>query len=136
MGRSYGARGVPQGDRLSDPTVRRNLPRPEQGNLDSETEFTVIGREEAKDITTVKAAAPIFGDVYLNDVSDRAAQVDAEGQQHLVRAKYRPAYCPTGSYLTTGVDGMNLNMRTKLNCQFEQRGNTNDMLFQRHEIRA
>jgi hypothetical protein len=31
----------------------------------------------------------------------------------------------SGPYLTTGVDGVNLNMWTKLNGQFEQQGNTN-----------
>ena len=30
----------------------------------------------------------------------------------------------SGPYLTTGVDGVNLNMWTKLNGQFEQQGNT------------
>ena len=32
----------------------------------------------------------------------------------------------SGPYLTTGVDGVNLNMWTKLNGQFEQQGNTNN----------
>jgi 2,4-diketo-3-deoxy-L-fuconate hydrolase len=43
---------------------------------------------------------------------------------------------PDRPYLTTGVDGMNLNMWTKLNGQFEQQGNTNDMLFNVYEIVA
>jgi 2,4-didehydro-3-deoxy-L-rhamnonate hydrolase len=104
--------------------------------LDWETELTVVIGREAEDITTAEAAAHVFGYVCLNDVSDRATQVDAEGQQHLVRAKSRPTYCPIGPYLATGVDGMNLNMWTKLNGQFEQQGNTNDMLFNVYEIVA
>jgi 2,4-didehydro-3-deoxy-L-rhamnonate hydrolase len=104
--------------------------------LDWETELTVVIGREAKDITTAEAAAHIFGYLCLNDVSDRATQVDAEGQQHLVRAKSRPTYCPIGPYLTTGVDGMNLNMWTKFNGQFEQQGNTNDMLFNVYEMVA
>jgi 2,4-didehydro-3-deoxy-L-rhamnonate hydrolase len=104
--------------------------------LDWETELTVVIGREARDITTAEAAAHIFGYVCLNDVSDRATQVDAEGQQHLVRAKSRPTYCPIGPYLTTGVDGMNLNMWTKLNGHFEQQGNTNDMLFNVYEMVA
>lgn len=55
--------------------------------------------------------------------------MDDEGLEHLVRAKSRPTYCPIGPYLTTGVDAMNLEVWTKLNGQFEQQGNTSDMLF-------
>jgi 2,4-diketo-3-deoxy-L-fuconate hydrolase len=104
--------------------------------LDWETELSVVIGREAKDITTAEAAAHIFGYVCLNDVSDRATQVDAEGGQHLVRAKSRPTYCPIGPYLTTGIDGMNLNMWTELNGQFEQQGNTSDMLFNVYEMVA
>jgi 2,4-didehydro-3-deoxy-L-rhamnonate hydrolase len=118
--------------------------------LDWETELAIVIGRETKDITVSEAANYIFGYLCLNDVSDRATQVDAEGQQHLVRAKSRPTYTPIGPYLTTGVDGMNLDVWTKLNGRFEQQGNTNDMLMvgdvlecgiadlgaQRHEIRA
>jgi 2,4-diketo-3-deoxy-L-fuconate hydrolase len=104
--------------------------------LDWETQLTVVIGREAKDITTAEAAAHIFGYVCLNDVSDRATQVDAEGGQHLVRAKSRPTYCPIGPYLTTGVDGMNLDVWTKLNGHFEQQGNTSDMLFNVYEMVA
>jgi 2,4-didehydro-3-deoxy-L-rhamnonate hydrolase len=104
--------------------------------LDWETELTIVIGREAKDITTAEAPAHIFGYVCLNDISDRKTQLDAEGQQHLVRAKSRPTYCPIGPYLTTGVDGMNLDMWTKLNGNFEQQGNTNDMLFNIYEMVA
>ena len=42
----------------------------------------------------------------------------------------------SGPYLTTGVDGVNLNMWTKLNGQFEQQGNTNNTLFSVYEMVA
>lgn len=104
--------------------------------LDWETELGVVIGREAEDIAVSEAANYIFGYVCLNDVSDRATQVDAEGQQHLVRAKSRPTYCPVGPYLTTGVDGMNLDVWTKLNGHFEQQGNTSDMLFNVNEMVA
>jgi 2-keto-4-pentenoate hydratase/2-oxohepta-3-ene-1,7-dioic acid hydratase in catechol pathway len=69
-------------------------------------------------------------------VSDRTTQVDAEGQQHLVRAKSRPTYSPIGPYLTTGIDPMKLDVWTKLNGRFEQQGNTSDMLFSVNEMVA
>jgi 2-keto-4-pentenoate hydratase/2-oxohepta-3-ene-1,7-dioic acid hydratase in catechol pathway len=84
---------------------------PNQGvKLDWETELAIVIGREAKDIAASEAANHIFGYVCLNDISDRSTQVDAEGQQHLVRAKSRPTYCPIGPYLTTGVDGRNLDM--------------------------
>jgi hypothetical protein len=70
----------------------------------------------------------------INDVSDRDTQVDQQGQQHLVRAKSRPGCSPVGPYLTTGVDGMKLDVWTKLNGKYEQQGNTSDMLFAINEM--
>jgi 2,4-didehydro-3-deoxy-L-rhamnonate hydrolase len=110
---------------------------PNQGvKLDWETELAIVISRNAKDIAVAEAGSYIFGYLCLNDISDRSTQVDAEGQQHLVRAKSRPTYCPIGPYLTTGVDGMNLDIWTKLNGKFEQQGNTNDMLFNVSEMVA
>jgi 2,4-didehydro-3-deoxy-L-rhamnonate hydrolase len=91
----------------------------------------VIGRE-VQDIEPDEAADYIFGYVCLNDISDRATQLDAMKQQHLVRAKSRPTYCPIGPYLATGINAMELEVWTKVNGHYEQQGNTNDML--RHSI--
>jgi len=109
-----------------DPVLRGPNP---QAKLDWETELAIVISREARDVSADEAETYIFGYVCLNDVSDRATQVDDEGLQHLVRAKSRPTYCPIGPYLTTGVDAMNLEVWTKLNGQFEQQGNTSDMLF-------
>jgi 5-carboxymethyl-2-hydroxymuconate isomerase len=104
--------------------------------LDWEVELTIVVGREACDIRAADAADYIFGYVCLNDVSDRATQVDKEAQQHLVRAKSRPGYTPIGPYLVTGVDGMNLDLWAKLNGQVEQQGNTSDMLFSINEMLA
>jgi 2,4-didehydro-3-deoxy-L-rhamnonate hydrolase len=104
--------------------------------LDWETELGIVIGREVQDIEANEAADYIFGYVCLNDVSDRSTQVDAEKQQHLVRAKSRPTYCPIGPYLTTGVDPMNLDIWTKINGRYEQQGNTSDMLFSVHEMLA
>jgi len=110
---------------------------PNQGvKLDWETELAVVIGRETKDVAVADAANHIFGYVCLNDVSDRTTQVGADGQQHLVRAKSRPTYCPIGPYLTTGIDAMNLDVWTKLNGKLEQHGNTSDMLFSVDEMVA
>jgi 2-keto-4-pentenoate hydratase/2-oxohepta-3-ene-1,7-dioic acid hydratase in catechol pathway len=104
--------------------------------LDWEAELAIVVGREASDITAEEAPGYIFGFVCINDVSDRDTQVDQQGQQHLVRAKSRPGYSPAGPYLTTGVDGMKLDIWTKLNGKYEQQGNTSDMLFSINEMLA
>ncbi len=104
--------------------------------LDWEVELAIVVGREALDITAGEAADYIFGYVCLNDISDRATQVDSEHAQHLVRAKSRPGYTPIGPYLTTGIDGMNLDLWTKVNGRYEQQGNTSDMLFSIREMLA
>jgi 2,4-didehydro-3-deoxy-L-rhamnonate hydrolase len=104
--------------------------------LDWETELGVVIGREVQDIDENEAADYIFGYVCVNDVSDRSTQLDAEKQQHLVRAKSRPTYCPIGPYLTTGIDPMNLDVWTKVNGRYEQQGNTSDMLFSVNQMLA
>lgn len=104
--------------------------------LDWETELAIVIGREARDISAAEAPNYIFGYVCLNDVSDRSTQVDAEHQQHLVRAKSRPTYSPIGPYLTTGIDASKLDVWTKLNGKFQQQGNTSDMLFGVNEMVA
>jgi 2,4-didehydro-3-deoxy-L-rhamnonate hydrolase len=104
--------------------------------LDWETELSIVVGREVQDITAEEAVGYIFGYVCLNDVSDRSTQVDAQKQQHLVRAKSRPTYCPIGPYLTTGINPMDLDVWTKVSGHHEQQGNTSDMLFPVYEILA
>jgi 2,4-didehydro-3-deoxy-L-rhamnonate hydrolase len=104
--------------------------------LDWETELGIVIGREVEDIDAKDAADYIFGYVCVNDISDRATQVDASRQQHLVRAKSRPTYCPIGPYLTTGIDPMNIDIWTKVNGRYEQQGNTSDMIFPVAEILA
>lgn len=104
--------------------------------LDWEVELAIVVGREACDISAAEAGDYIFGYVCLNDISDRTTQVDEKGGQHLVRAKSRPGYTPIGPYLVTGVDGMKLDVWTKLNGKVEQQGNTSDMLFSINEMLA
>jgi hypothetical protein len=62
--------------------------------------------------------------------------MDAQKQQHLVRAKSRPTYCPIGPYLTTGINPMDLDVWTKVNGHYERQGNTSDILFPVYEMFA
>ena len=104
--------------------------------LDWEVELAIVVGREAQDISAAQAAEYIFGFVCLNDISDRSTQVDEAGQQHLVRAKSRPGYTPVGPFQATNIDGMKLDLWTKVNGAIEQQGNTSDMLFSIGEVLA
>jgi 2,4-diketo-3-deoxy-L-fuconate hydrolase len=104
--------------------------------LDWETELAIVVGRDVQDITAEEAAGHIFGYICVNDVSDRSTQVDSQKQQHLVRSKSRPTYCPIGPYLTTGINPMDLDIWTKVNGHYEQQGNTSDMLFPVYEMLA
>jgi 2,4-diketo-3-deoxy-L-fuconate hydrolase len=104
--------------------------------LDWETELAIVVGRDVQDITAEEAAGHIFGYICVNDVSDRSTQVDSQKQQHLVRSKSRPTYCPIGPYLTTGINPMDLDIWTKVNGHYEQQANTSDMLFPVYELLA
>jgi 2,4-diketo-3-deoxy-L-fuconate hydrolase len=70
----------------------------------------------------------------LNDISDRSSQVDEATQRHRVRTTLRATYCPIGPFLMTGIDSGTLDVWTKLNGQYEQQGNTSDMLFDVYDL--
>jgi 2-keto-4-pentenoate hydratase/2-oxohepta-3-ene-1,7-dioic acid hydratase in catechol pathway len=104
--------------------------------LDWEVELGIVMGREAEDIDREQARNRIFGYLCINDISDRATQIDADKQQHLVRAKSRRTYSPVGPYLVRGIDPGDLGLWTKVNGVFEQQGNTSDMLFDVYDIVA
>jgi 2,4-diketo-3-deoxy-L-fuconate hydrolase len=117
----------------SDPILRG--PNPDC-KLDWETELGIVIGREAQDISADEAKDYIFGYTCINDISDRATQLDSAKVQHLVRAKSRPTYAPIGPYVATGIDPMSLDLWTKVNGRYEQQGNTSDMLFSVYEMVA
>ncbi|MCX6355333.1 MAG: fumarylacetoacetate hydrolase family protein [Candidatus Aureabacteria bacterium] len=104
--------------------------------LDWETELGVVIGRRAEDISREEASACISGYVCVNDISDRATQIDAGGPRHRVRAKSRSTYCPVGPYLVRGIDPGQIDVWTKVNGTIEQQGNTRDMLFDVYELVA
>jgi len=104
--------------------------------LDWEVELGIVIARATLDITAAEAPEHIFGYTCINDISNRATQIDAAKVHHLVRAKSRPTYAPIGPFVATGIDPMNLDLWTRLNGHIEQQGNTSDMLFDVYEMVA
>jgi len=98
---------------------------------DWEVELGVIIGSRAKNIAEKDAADHIAGYCVLDDVSERAFQLERGGQQH-TKGKSADTFCPLGPYLVTRdevPDPQKLKLWTDVNGERMQDGSTADMLF-------
>lgn len=115
---------------LAGPNDDVSIPR--QGDkTDYEVELGVILN---RDVTYLKneteAAAAIAGYCIVNDLSERAFQLERGGQW--IKGKSCPGFSPVGPYLVTpesAGDINNLDMELKVNGEIRQKGNTRFMVF-------
>lgn len=114
-----------------DPVV---LPR---GSVKSDWEVelgVVIGRR-ALYVSEEDALDHVAGYCTINDVSERAFQIEKGGQW--IKGKSAPTFGPTGPYLVTADDVPNpqdLRVSLTLNDEVVQDSNTDDMIFTVREI--
>ncbi len=98
--------------------------------LDWEVELGIVIGKTALNISRDSALDHIFGYTLVNDVSERAWQMERSGQWS--KGKSFPHFCPTGPYLVT-VDELGtangLPMWLDVNGRRMQDGNTNTMIF-------
>ncbi len=112
------------GDPISLPACSRG---PE---VDYECELAVVIGKQGRDIPEDRALEHVFGYTAANDVSARRWQKH-NGTQW-VRGKSFDGFCPLGPALVTPdeiPDPQSLGLRTVLNGQVMQQGNTSDMIF-------
>ncbi|MCJ8322566.1 MAG: fumarylacetoacetate hydrolase family protein [Rhizobiales bacterium] len=98
--------------------------------LDWEVELGIVIGKTTLDITADEAMDHIAGFVVVNDVSERAWQIERGGQW--VKGKSFPNFCPTGPLLVTpdSIDDVqSLTMSLDVNGERMQSGNTNKMIF-------
>lgn len=103
---------------------------PKMSKLDWEVELGIIIGKRALNVSPEQALDHIFGFVTVNDVSERAWQLEREGQW--VKGKSFPNFCPVGPYLVTQdsiPDINNLDMWLEVNGQRKQDGSTSTMIF-------
>lgn len=92
--------------------------------LDYEAELAVVFGPEGT----------IFGYAVANDVSGRDLQ---RRERHWTRAKGAATFCPWGPWITTAdevADAGNLAVRSWVNGELRQDGNTGDMVFRPAEV--
>ena len=109
----------------NDPVV---LPRGSEKS-DWEVELAVIIGKEAKYVEESDALDYVAGYTVHNDYSERAFQLEREGQW--VKGKSADTFAPLGPFVATRdeVDGGNLDLWLKLNGELLQSSNTSDMAF-------
>ncbi len=103
---------------------------PKMTKLDWEVELGIVIGKPALNISKSEAMDHIAGFVLVNDLSERAWQLERSGQW--VKGKSFPNFCPTGPVLVTpdevGDVGA-LNMWLDVNGARMQTGNTDTMVF-------
>ncbi len=102
--------------------------------LDYEGELCIVIGKTAKNVSTAEAKSHVFGYTVFNDVSARDFQFK-DGQW--TRGKSFDTFAPTGPCVTTENQLRNTNdlaIRTWVNSELRQNGNTRNMVFNINQI--
>ncbi|MGY9052652.1 MAG: fumarylacetoacetate hydrolase family protein, partial [Rhodobacterales bacterium] len=103
---------------------------PKMTKLDWEVELGIVIGKPALNISKAQALDHVLGYTLVNDVSERAWQLERGGQW--AKGKGFPNFCPTGPWIVTGDevnDGRSLSMWLDVNGTRMQTGNTDTMIF-------
>lgn len=93
--------------------------------LDYEAELAIVIKKQCRNVKAEDAYSVILGYTCANDVSERAFQ-KMDGQW--TRAKGYDSFCPLGSYIETAADPSCLELKTIVNGEIRQQGNTKDLI--------
>jgi len=110
------------------------IKRPFVEQLDYEAELAIVIGKQTKDIAISEAANYVFGYTILNDVSARDFQF--KGSQWTTGKSF-DTFAPIGPCITTRKQVPNINnlaIKTWVNGELRQDGNTRDMIFSVSEI--
>lgn len=103
---------------------------PNTSKLDWEAELGIVIGKDALHVSKDKALDHVFGYTLVNDISERAWQIERGGQW--IKGKSFPSFCPTGPILVTKDeinDVTDLNIWLDVNGERQQTGNTRHMIF-------
>jgi ureidoglycolate lyase len=108
---------------------------PGSEKTDWEIELGVVIGKKASRVNPEQAGEYVAGYCLVNDVSERAWQLEREGQWG--KGKSFDTFAPVGPWLVTAdelVNPQNIVLELDVNGKAMQRGNTADMLFNVHTI--
>ena len=100
--------------------------------VDYEAELALVMGKAGRNIAAADVPAYVFGYCCANDVTARDLQ---RKDVQFGRAKSFDTFCPLGPWIETQVENPdNLQIRTLVNGQVRQDGNTSDMIFSPFEL--
>ena len=105
--------------------------------VDWEVELGVVIGKTASHVNEADALDYVAGYCTINDVSERAFQLETGGQW--VKGKSAPGFGPVGPWIVTPdeiKDPQNLNLWCAVNGELQQNSNTDDMIFSTAHIIA
>jgi 2-keto-4-pentenoate hydratase/2-oxohepta-3-ene-1,7-dioic acid hydratase in catechol pathway len=91
-----------------------------------EGELAIVIKDCTKDVTEEEALEHVLGYTCFNDITERNL---AKMQGQLTRAKGFDTFAAFGPCIDTDIDPSNLTIRTFLNGELVQEGETSDMVF-------
>ncbi|MDQ7742963.1 fumarylacetoacetate hydrolase family protein [Hydrogenophaga pseudoflava] len=103
---------------------------PGSQKLDWEVELGIVIGERAFHVSEADALQHVAGFCLVNDVSERAYQIEYEGQW--TKGKSYPTHCPIGPWLVTPDelgDPQDVDLWLEVNGVRRQSGNTRTMIF-------
>jgi len=121
---------------LAGPNDPLTLPKGSEKS-DWEVELGVVIGKRAQNVSVEEALSYVAGYCVINDVSERAYQIERGGQW--TKGKSAPGFGPVGPYLVTAdevPDPQALGLRLSLNGEMVQNNFTSDMIFSVAEIIA
>ena len=121
---------------LAGPNDALTLPKGSEKS-DWEVELGVVIGKRAQNVSVEEALSYVAGYCVINDVSERAYQIERGGQW--TKGKSAPGFGPVGPYLVTAdevADPQALGLRLSLNGEMVQDNFTSDMIFSVAEIIA
>ncbi len=122
---------LPRGILIGKKAANRKSPYTDSKRSDWEVELGIVIGETARSVSESKSMQHVAGFTIVNDVSERAYQLDAAGKQW-IRGKGCDTFCPVGPWLVTRDEvkkPQNLNIWLELNGKKVQDGNTKTMIF-------
>jgi 2,4-diketo-3-deoxy-L-fuconate hydrolase len=103
---------------------------PGASKVDWEVELAAVIGTKAKNVAVAAALDHVLGYCIVNDVSERAYQLEGTGQW--VKGKSADTFAPLGPWLVSAdtiPDPQNLKLWLAVNGRMRQNGNTRDMIF-------
>ena len=107
---------------------------PEVEELDYEVELAVVIGKKMKDIPEDKVSDYIYGYTIMNDITARDIQ---KNESQWYRAKSFDTFGPLGPVIVGKYkipNPQNLNLKSYVNGELRQNGNTSDMIFGVYEL--